>query len=111
LASTRLTWVLTVASLSTSSAAISAFESPRAISVSTSASRAAASFLGLIAGALLIFFAAHLHRALQAAGGERSVLPLVAFGGAVTMAIAFAVAGAIALAAAAGVSTAPRWRR
>ena len=34
-----MTWVLTVASLSTSSAAISALESPRAISRSTSRSR------------------------------------------------------------------------
>ena len=43
LASTRLTCVLTVASLSTSSAAISRLESPRAISTSTSRSRGVSS--------------------------------------------------------------------
>ena len=41
--STRATWVLTVVSLTISSAAISAFESPRATSLKTSSSRAVSS--------------------------------------------------------------------
>jgi hypothetical protein len=50
-----------------------------------------ASFLGVAAVLLLIFFGAYLRRVLHAAGGDAEILSLVAFLGLVVVAVGFAI--------------------
>jgi hypothetical protein len=50
-----------------------------------------ASFLGVAAVLLLIFFGAYLRRVLHAAGGDEEILSLVAFLGLVVVAVGFAI--------------------
>lgn len=54
--------------------------------------------LTMVAATLLIFFAGHLRQVLRSAEGERGTLSLVAFAGAVVLAVAFAVDGTISYA-------------
>jgi hypothetical protein len=53
------------------------------------------SFLGVIAGTLLVFFFGYVRKVLHAAEGDRGMLSLVAFAGAVIIALAAAIDGTI----------------
>jgi hypothetical protein len=55
-----------------------------------------AAALSVVAGLLLIFFAAHLRKVLHEAGGEGEILSLVAFSGLLVVAVGFAIDAMIA---------------
>jgi hypothetical protein len=57
-----------------------------------------ASFIGVAAILLLVFFGAYLRRVLHAAGGEGEILSLVAFLGLVVVAVGFAIDTTITIA-------------